>query len=137
MKKRGNNKKSITTFNLKKEYGKSFDYIKDSKNFIFVVIAVFFVFSFIGFFIPVPDVITEKIFEFIKQLLEQTKDKGWFWDTEITARAHYNKLKIKTLPTLFIRKPYKTSTVNIISDSLGYFKKLLKFRKETKRIMRK
>ena len=69
-------------------------------------------------------------------ILKQTKDNGWFWDTEITARAYYSNLKIKPLPTLFIRKPYKTSTVNIFRDSLEYFRKLLKFRRESKELIR-
>ena len=89
--------------------------------------------------IPFKD--TEAGFKFFKKekimpILKQTKDNGWFWDTEITARAYYSNLKIKPLPTLFIRKPYKTSTVNIFRDSLEYFRKLLKFRRESKELIR-
>ncbi len=90
--------------------------------------------------IPFQD--TEAGFKFfnkekILSVLEETKDKGWFWDTEIITRAYYKNYKIKMLPTLFIRKPYKTSTVKLFSDGVDYFKKLLKFRKEIKAIRRK
>ena len=81
---------------------------------------------------PFPD--TEAGFKFFNRekilpVLEQTKDKGWFWDTEIMARAYYNKLKIKMIPTLFIRKTYKTSSVKLFNDTLDYLKKLVKFRR--------
>ncbi len=87
--------------------------------------------------IPFPD--TEAGFKFFNRkkilpILKETKDKGWFWDTEVITRAYYKKHKIKMLPTLFIRKPSKTSTVKVFSDSLDYFKKLLRFRKEIKRM---
>ncbi len=60
-------------FNLKKEYKKSWNYVKESKKFIFAVIGIFFVFVLIGFFIPVPEFIYNKIMEFIQELLKQTQ----------------------------------------------------------------
>ncbi len=61
-------------FNLKKEYKDSWDYIKESRNFIYFIIGVFFVFALIGFFVPASEEITKIILEFIEKLLEQTKD---------------------------------------------------------------
>ena len=87
--------------------------------------------------IPFKD--TEAGFKFfntkkILPLLKEVEDKGWFFDTEIMVKAYYKKYKIKMLPTLFIKRKGKTSTVNIFSDSFEYFIKLLKFRKEIKKL---
>ncbi len=65
-------------------------------------------------------------------VLEKTKDPGWFWDTEIMIRSHQAGLKIAEIPTLFVRKPFKHSTVRIFSDTLDYFAKLWKFRQQLK-----
>ena len=67
------NKKSKNNFDLREQYKKSWNYLKESKSFIYVIIAVFFVFILIGFFVPAPDVITEQILEFIRELLEKTQ----------------------------------------------------------------
>ena len=66
-------KKNKREFNLKEEYKKSWDYLKESRNFIYIIVAVFFIFSLIGFFIPAPDSLTEQILKFIKELLEKTQ----------------------------------------------------------------
>jgi len=60
-------------FNLKKEYKDSWNYIKESKNFIYFIMGVFFAFALIGFFVPASEDISKMIFEFIEKLLEQTK----------------------------------------------------------------
>jgi len=67
MKKKGKKR----DFNLREEYKENWDYIKESKNFIYLIIAVFFVFAFVGFFIPVPDAVAEQILHFIQELLEK------------------------------------------------------------------
>jgi len=67
------NKKNKNNFDLREQYKKSWNYLKESKSFIYVIIAVFFVFLLIGFFVPAPDVITEQILEFIRELLEKTQ----------------------------------------------------------------
>jgi len=67
-------KRKKEKFNLKNEYKKSWKYIKDSKNFIYSIIIIFFAFVLIGFFIPAPLIIREKITQFIKELLEQTQN---------------------------------------------------------------
>lgn len=59
-------------FNLKKEYKNSWKFIKKSKNYIYIIIGIFILFSLIGFFIqPTPE-IEAKILEFIKELVEKT-----------------------------------------------------------------
>lgn len=65
----------------------------------------------------------------IAPVLEQTKDPGWFFDTEIMARAHLAGLRLAFVPVLFLRRPDKASTVKLFSDSLAYFKNLLRFRR--------
>lgn len=66
-------KKMKERFNLKEEYIKSLNYIKDIKNFIFIVILVFFLFVFIGYFIPAPEYLENEILRFIQELLEKTE----------------------------------------------------------------
>jgi len=68
--KTGNNKK----FSAGKEYRKSWDYIKESRNFIFSVILIFLFFSLIGFFIPAPEYIKEQVYNFLKEILEKTEN---------------------------------------------------------------
>lgn len=60
--------------NLKNEYKKSWKYVKKSKNFIFIAIAIFFIFALIGFFIPAPESIAKEILKFIQDIMEKTKD---------------------------------------------------------------
>ena len=72
--------------------------------------------------------------ERILPLLKDIKDNYWFWDTEIMARAYYNGLKIREIPFYYERKWDKSSSVNIIRDSILYIIKLLRFRKELKRV---
>ncbi|MEK6913938.1 MAG: stage II sporulation protein M [Nanoarchaeota archaeon] len=69
---------SKKSFNLKKEYKQSWQYVKDSKKFIYTIIGIFFLFTFIGFFIPAPQIIQERIMDFIKELIGQTKDMSQF-----------------------------------------------------------
>ena len=61
-------------FNLKREYKDSWSYIKESRNFIYSILGIFFGFTLIGFFVPASEEITKIILEFIEQLLEQTKN---------------------------------------------------------------
>lgn len=89
--------------------------------------------------LKVPFVDTESGFKFFNKkkilpILEEIKDKRWFWDTEVIIRSYYKGYKIKEMPTLFKTDPNKTSTVNLFRDSLDYFKNLVRFRKEFKYI---
>jgi len=60
-------------FDIFEEYKKSLDYIKKSKNFIFAIIGIFFLFVLVGFFIPPPEIIYNEIIKFMQQLIETTK----------------------------------------------------------------
>jgi len=90
--------------------------------------------------IPVKDTETGYKFfnrERILSVLKETKDPGWFWDTEIMALSYHANLKIVELPCLFIRRYDKKSSVNIFRDSFEYFTKLVKFSRELKTIRNK
>jgi len=69
--KRGQKKNS---FNLLEEYKNCWKYLGESKKFIWIILGVFLLFVLIGFFISPPEFIYNKILEFIKELLETTKD---------------------------------------------------------------
>jgi len=53
-------------------YRKSWEYIKESKNFIYITLIIFLLFAFIGAFVPVPELLAEQILEFIEELLRKT-----------------------------------------------------------------
>ena len=65
-------KKNKTKFSLKKEYKKSWNYLKESKKFIWIVIGIFLALALIGFFVPPSEDISQKIFDFIEGILEKT-----------------------------------------------------------------
>jgi glycosyltransferase involved in cell wall biosynthesis len=66
-------------------------------------------------------------------LLDQVRDPGWFWDTEVMVRAARRGLRIVEIPGAYIRRSDKTSTVSGLRDSLRYFAQLVRFRAELKR----
>lgn len=69
----------------------------------------------------------------INKIIKKVEDPGWFWDTEICARAYAAGLNISQVPVLFIRRPEKKSTVKIIPDSFAYIKMLIRFRFRNKK----
>jgi len=84
-------------------------------------------------FLKLPLQDTEAGFKFFNEekilpILDLVEDKKWFWDTEIMALAYYNRLKIKEISVLFIRRFDKKSTVKLFQDSSEYFKRLISFR---------
>lgn len=85
--------------------------------------------------IPIED--TEAGYKFFKRdailpVLKKVKDKHWFWDTEICARASWAGLEIGQVPVLFIRRPEKKSTVKLLPDSIKYVASLIKFSRQAK-----
>ncbi len=66
-------KKTKSKFSLRGEYIKSWNYIKESRNFIYFVIAVFFIFVLIGFLVPVPEEFSNMILEYIKEIVQKTE----------------------------------------------------------------
>lgn len=65
--------KNKKRFNLEEHYRKSFDYIRESKKFIYYSIGIFLVFALIGFFVPAGEELSNKILEYIQQILAQTE----------------------------------------------------------------
>jgi glycosyltransferase involved in cell wall biosynthesis len=63
-------------------------------------------------------------------LLEEVRDPGWFWDTEVMVRAEQRGLRIAEIPGAYVRRFDKTSTVRGLRDSFRYFGKLLAFRRQ-------
>ena len=53
-------------------YRKSWEYIKESRNFIYITLIIFLLFAFIGAFVPVPELLEQQILEFIEELLRKT-----------------------------------------------------------------
>ncbi len=83
--------------------------------------------------IPVDD--TEAGYKFFRKktilpVLKKVKDKHWFWDTEICARANLAGLKITQIPVLFVRRHEKKSTVKIMPDTIRYIRSILEFKKQ-------
>ena len=84
-KKRGRNK-----FNLRNEYKLSWNYIKDSKNFIWAIVGVFFLFALFGYFFPASLELEETIMNFLKELLAKTAN---FNQWEMTKFLFLNNLQ--------------------------------------------
>jgi len=60
-------------FNLKNQYIKSWNYIKQSRNFIWCIVLIFLIFTVLGFLFPTPEFIRKLIIDFLKSILEKTK----------------------------------------------------------------
>lgn len=80
---------------------------------------------------------TEVGFKFFKReklkpfFMEKSNDH-WFWDTEFMMYCFRNKLKVKEIEVEFLRDNTKQSTVKVISDTIHYFKELIKFNRKLK-----
>jgi glycosyltransferase AglD len=68
--------------------------------------------------------------ESLLPVLDAIEDGGWFWDTEFMVRAERRGLRIAEIPGAYVRRADKTSTVSGLRDSIDYFGKLLRFRKQ-------
>lgn len=64
----------------------------------------------------------------ILPILVKTRDKRWFWDTEICARAKKAGLVISEVPVLFKRRTDKKSTVKLFTDTWDYLVSIIKFK---------
>lgn len=65
----------------------------------------------------------------ITEVVKQTKDVGWFWDSEILILSHQAGMKIEEVPCQFERRPTKVSTVRILHDTRAHLIAIRKFRK--------
>jgi glycosyltransferase involved in cell wall biosynthesis len=61
-------------------------------------------------------------------LIARTRERGWFWDTEVVYRAWQAGLRIEEVPVRFERRLEKASTVRPVRDSLDYLARLGRFR---------
>ena len=59
---------------IREKYGESFSFIKESRHFIYLAIAIFFFFAIVGFFIPVSENVSNQILQFIDELLKKTEN---------------------------------------------------------------
>jgi len=80
---------------------------------------------------------TEAGFKFFNRkkilpLIEESEDNRWFFDTEIMALCYFHGLRVKEIPTVFMKNPESKSTVKIFSDTVKYFSSILRFRKKAK-----
>jgi glycosyltransferase involved in cell wall biosynthesis len=57
-----------------------------------------------------------------------SENDGWFWDTEVMARAALANLRIVEMPVLFLRRPERSSSVHVWRDSRQYLIDLQRFR---------
>jgi len=71
-------------------YRQSWNYIKESKNYIYSVIGVFVAFALIGYFVPPTPEVQEMIMEFLKDLIEKTQNLN---QGELTAYIFWNNLQ--------------------------------------------
>ena len=62
-------------------------------------------------------------------LIEQTKNQGWVWDTEIMALAYNHNKKIKEIPCIFSRRKDKKSTLSVWKDTWKMGKGLRELKK--------
>jgi len=63
-------------------------------------------------------------------LLDEVRDPGWFWDTEVMIRAERRGLRIVEVPGAYVRRYDKRSSVRGMRDSIGYLWRLLAFRRQ-------
>lgn len=70
--------------------------------------------------------------ETAEKIIKRSCYNKWFWDTEIVANAYMTNLKIKEIPSVFIRNPLKKSTVKVLRDSWQYIKDIYRFKKMQK-----
>jgi stage II sporulation protein M len=70
-KKRRDKKEKICS--LKENLILSCNYLKESRKFIYAIVIIFFAFAIMGFALPTPDAIVQKILEIIQDILAQTE----------------------------------------------------------------
>lgn len=78
---------------------------------------------------------TESGYKFFRRaallpVLDEIDDEGWFWDTEFMVRAARRGLRIAEVPGAYLRRYDKASTVKGLRDSVQYFAKLVRFRRQ-------
>jgi len=77
-------------FSLAGEYKKSWSFIKESRNFIYAVISIFLITTLLGFFVHLPEQITNELLKFIQEILEKTQGMS---QLELTGFIFSNNLQ--------------------------------------------
>ncbi|MFA6078124.1 MAG: glycosyltransferase family 2 protein [Candidatus Omnitrophota bacterium] len=72
--------------------------------------------------------------EKILPVLDEIKDKYWFWDTEVMVRSYLRGYKIKEMKTLCMRDESNKTTVKLFRDSIRHLKNIIRFKKEVDQI---
>jgi len=67
--------------------------------------------------------------ERILDVARRTQEDGWFWDSEIMILAHEAGLEIVEVPTSFVRRADKATTVRLLRDSWAYPVAIRNFRR--------
>ncbi|OYT36901.1 hypothetical protein B6U91_00095 [Candidatus Pacearchaeota archaeon ex4484_71] len=75
---------------LREKYNSLFDYLSDSRNFIFVILGLFILSAIIGFFVPAPSQVSSQILSYIQQLLNKTEGYNFI---EMFLFIFFNNLK--------------------------------------------
>lgn len=91
-------KKKTIQNKISQEYKESFNFIKETKKFIFAIIIIFIIFSFIGFFVPASPEIENQIISFIQELIEKTKDMS---QTELISFIFTNNIQSSFFGMIF------------------------------------
>ncbi|MCX6749337.1 MAG: stage II sporulation protein M [Candidatus Pacearchaeota archaeon] len=94
VKKKQNKKSSF----FKRGFQESWNYIKESRNFIYSIIFIFLLFALIGFFLPAPAILEQKILEFIEELLKETQGMS---SSELISFIFFNNLQSSFLGMIF------------------------------------
>ncbi len=77
-------------FNLKKEYIEAWNYLRESRKFIWIICGLFLFSSLIGFFISPPEAVLNQIIVFISDLLDKTSGMS---SLELINFIFFNNLK--------------------------------------------
>jgi len=72
------NKKFNLFHFIEENFNNSFNYVKDSRKFIYSIILVFFFFALVGFFVPLPPEISKELLDYFRKIIEETKGFGLF-----------------------------------------------------------
>lgn len=87
-------KKEESGISLEKEYKNSWEYIKSSKSFIWVIIAIFVVSAFSAVLFPTPDQVSQQINQFMQEVVEKTKGMS---ASELSGYIFWNNLKASSM----------------------------------------
>jgi stage II sporulation protein M len=66
------------TFSLKENYLKSWKFITESRDYIYIATAAFFIFALIAFFVPIPDYLRQEIIKILKEIMKKTEGLSQF-----------------------------------------------------------